>query len=58
VLRAQLPNKLGNFFPTRGTLRVGHIDKTTSGRRQVLSRLLLEVFVGPFQAFAASLGAG
>src|SRR5258707_327857 len=36
VLRAQLPNKLGNYFPTRRSLRVGHIDKTTSGGRQVL----------------------
>ena len=58
MLPAQLPNKLGNHLPTRGTLRVGHIDKTTSGRGRVLSMLLLEARFASFQAFAASLGAG
>ena len=47
--------KLGNYFPTRGTLRVGHIDKTTSDRGRVLSMLLLEARFASLQAFAASL---
>jgi len=37
----QLP-KRGNHLPTRGAFSVGHIDKTTSDRRRVLSMLLLE----------------
>jgi len=53
----QLPNKRGNHLPIRGTLRVGHIDKTTSGRRLVLSMLLPEPRFASLQAFAASLGA-
>ena len=53
----QLPNKPGNHLPTKGTLRVGHIDKTTSDRGRVLSMLLLEARFASLQAFAASLGA-
>jgi len=51
------PNKLGNYFPTRRSLRVGHIDKTTSDRRRVLSMLLVETCFASLQAFAANLGA-
>ena len=57
MLPAQLPNKRGNRPPTRGTLGVGHIDKTTSDRRRVLSMLLCEARLTSLQAFAASLGA-
>ena len=53
----QLPNQRGNHLPTRGTLRVGHMDKTTSGRGRVLSMLLPEACSASHQAFAASLGA-
>jgi hypothetical protein len=53
----QLSNKRGNHLPTRGTLGVGHIDKTTSDRGRVLSMLLLQARFASFQAFAASLGA-
>ena len=53
----QLPNKRGNHLPTRGTLRVGHIDKTTSSRGRVLSMLLLEARFASLQALATSLGA-
>ena len=53
----RLPNKRGNHLPTKGTIRVGHIDKTTSDRRRVLSMLLLEARFASLQAFAASLGA-
>jgi hypothetical protein len=55
---AQLPNKLDNRLPTRGTLRVGHIDKTTSDRGRVLSMHLPEARFASLQAFPASLGAG
>src|ERR1700682_1030944 len=54
----QLPNKRGNCFPTRGTLRAGHIDRTTSDGGRVLSTLLLEACFASLQAFAASLCAG
>jgi hypothetical protein len=53
----QLPNQRGNHPPIRGTLRVGHIDKTTSDRGRVLSMLLLEPLLASLQAFAASLSA-
>ena len=42
-------------LPTRGTLRVGHIDKTTSDRGWVLSMRLLEACFASLQTFAASL---
>ena len=54
----QLPNKRGNHLPTRGTLRVGHIDKTASVGGRVLSMLSLEARFASLQAFAASFSAG
>ena len=57
MLPAQLPKERGNYFPTRGTLKVGHIDKTSSDGGMVLSMLLLEARVASFQPFPASLRA-
>jgi hypothetical protein len=57
VLPAQLSNKLDNHLPTRGTLRIRHIDKTTSDRGGVLSMLLTEPLFASLQAFTASFSA-